>query len=83
MDRAAAEKLAARLSAEHVDRASRRFFVRRDADGSWSVASMLLPEELRKAPLRIQGEHGPVQAFAEDGRTGHESRIPGLPGGIA
>jgi arylamine N-acetyltransferase len=82
MYRADAEKLAARLQAEHPDGATHRFFARLNSDESWSVAKVGLPAHLRKAPLRISAEHKPPQPFAEDVRSGHEMRVPGLPGGL-
>jgi hypothetical protein len=82
MDRTEAKTLAGRLQAEHVDGASHRFFARPTSDGSWSVAKMLIPEHLRSVPLQITTEHRPPKAFADDTRTGHETRVPGLPGGL-
>jgi hypothetical protein len=82
MDRADAEKLAARLQSQHPDRATHRFFARQDSHESWAVAKMLLPEQLRTAPLRITSEHKPHLPFADDRRSGHETRVPGLPGGL-
>ena len=82
MTRAEAESLAARLQAEHVQRRSYRFVAKRKADDSWSVAKLRLPEQLRTAPLRTKAEHPPHEAFSEDVRSGHETRIPGLPGGL-
>jgi hypothetical protein len=82
MKRTDAERLAIRLQAEHVDRATHRFFVRQNPDASWSVAKVLRPEQLRTPALRITTERKPHQPFADDGRSGHETRVPGLPGGI-
>ena len=82
MNHTDAQTLATRLQAEQVDGASQRFFARRMSDGSWSVAKMLIPEHLRSAQLQITAEHQPPPAFADDTRTGHETRVPGLPGGL-
>jgi hypothetical protein len=77
-----AQDLAARLQAEHVDRGTHRFFARASSDGSWSVVKVLPPEQLRKAPLKLTAEHKPPRPFADDTRSGHETRTPGLPGGL-
>lgn len=82
MDRADAEKLAGSLQAEHPEGATHRFFARLNPDKSWSVTKVALPAHLRKAPLRISAEHKPPQPFSDDVRTGHETRVPGLPGGL-
>ena len=82
MDHSEAQTLAARLQAQHADRASHHFFARQMSDGSWSVATMLIPEHLRSLPLQITTEHPPPQALADDTRSGHEVRVPGLPGGL-
>jgi hypothetical protein len=82
MDRADAEKLSASLQAEDPDSGTHRFVARQNPDESWTVAKVRLPEQLQKAPLRITPEHKPHQPFADDGRSGHETRVPGLPGGL-
>ncbi len=82
MDRAEAEELAARLQAEHEDRATYRFFPR-SRDGSWSVAKVLVPEQLRNGPLRTTIEARPRPPYGDDGREGHGGRAPGLPGGLS
>jgi hypothetical protein len=82
MNRTEAQTLAARLQAQHADRASHRFFARRMNDGSWSVAKMLIPRALKHRALQTTTDHQPPQAFADDTRSGHETRVPGLPGGL-
>jgi len=82
MNRQEAEELAARLQAEHEDRATHRFFPRDSGDGSWSVAKVLMPERLRNRPLQTTTEARPRPPYADDGRGGHERRAPGLPGGL-
>lgn len=82
VDRTDAEKSAARLQAEHVDRSTHRFIARQKPDGSWSVVKVLVPAEVRKAPVKLTAEHEPPRPFAADVRSAHETRIPGLPGGL-
>ena len=82
MDRATAVKLAARMQAEHADSSEYRFFARRDSSDSWSVAKLLVPQALRASPIPTTAEHPPPTPFAEDTRSGHEIRVPGLPGGL-
>ena len=77
-----AEESAARLQAKHVDRSTHRSTARQKPDGSWSVLKVLVPAELRKAPMKLTAEHEPPRPFADDVRSGHETRIPGLPGGL-
>lgn len=83
MDRTDAEESAARLQAKHVDRSTHRFIAHQKPDGSWSVLKVLVPAELRKAPMKLTAEHQPPRPFADDARSGHETRVPGLPGGLS
>jgi hypothetical protein len=82
MDRAKAVRMSARMQAEHADRGEYRFFVRRDSSDSWSVARLRVPESLRTSPSPTSAEHPPPAPLAEDTRSGHEMRVPGLPGGL-
>ena len=82
MNRAEAKELAARLQAEHEDRATHRFVARRNPDGSWSVAKVLLPKPLRTRPIKTTIEAKPRPPYPDDVRDGHERRAPGLPGGL-
>jgi len=72
---------AARLQAEHADRASCRFFAKRTSEDSWTVSKLRLPAR-PSAPTKTTAEHPPHHPYADDTRTGHETRIPGLPGGL-
>jgi hypothetical protein len=82
MDRAAAENRAARLQAEHPDRDNHRFLARQKSDGSWSVTKLRVPAALRNAPMKTTPQHAAPREFADDRRSGHEIRVPGLPGGL-
>ncbi len=81
MERIEAEQLVARLRREHAHDSS-RFFARENSDGSWSVVKARIPDTLRGTTLKITGEHSPPRPFADDRRSGHEIRVPGLPGGL-
>jgi hypothetical protein len=79
MTRADAEEQAEKLQAEHPDR---HYAPRERADGTWEVASIEIPEQLRREPLKETIDASPQPSPAEDPRTGHERRIPGAPGGL-
>ena len=79
MTRSEAEAEAKRLQAEHPDR---HFVARQSADGDWEVASVLLPKDLQRSPLTPTIEAGPRPSPGEDPRSGHERRVPGIPGGL-
>ena len=80
--RGEAEERARRLQGEDPDRFTHRFVARELQDGAWSVAKLLLPEQLRRSPLRAAVEAKPRPPTGDDGRSGHERRAPGLPGGL-
>jgi hypothetical protein len=80
--RAEAEAVARRLQAEHPERATRHFVARESAGGGWEVASVVVPKELQRSPLTPTIDAGPQPSPGEDPRTGHERRIPGIPGGL-
>jgi hypothetical protein len=80
--RSDAEQQAQRLQAEHPDRATHRFVARESARGEWEVAKVLVPEELRRGPLTPTIDSSPRSSPADDPRTGHERRAPGIPGGL-
>jgi hypothetical protein len=82
MTRAEAEEHARRLQAEHPDRALRQFVARESTDGEWEVASVVLPKELRRQPLTPTIDASPRPSPADDPRSGHERRTPGMPGGL-
>ena len=82
MTRAEAEEQALRLQAEHPERAIRQFVAREASDGRWEVASVVVPERLRRAPLTPTIDASPRPSPADDPRTGNEQRLPGLPGGL-
>lgn len=82
MNRTDAQELAARLQLEHADRATHRFVARENRDGSWSVAKVSIPEQLRRQPLRTTTEARPRPPYPDDAPGGHETRVPGLPGGL-
>jgi hypothetical protein len=79
MTRAEAEERAKQLQAEHPDR---HYAPRERADGSWEVASIEIPEQLRREPMKETIDGSPPPAPREDPRTGNERRLPGLPGGL-
>lgn len=79
-----AQELAARLEAEDPDRMTHRFVPRANPDGSWSIAKVLWPEQLRNRLLPTTTEVRPDRpSLDDDVRGGHERRVPGLPGGLA
>ena len=82
MTRPEAEAEAKRLQAEHPDRATRHFVARESAGGQWEVASVALPKDLQRSPLTPTIEAGPRPSAGEDPRSGHERRVPGIPGGL-
>ena len=81
MTRAEAEEYAARLQAEHADRATHRFLPHRSPDGSWSVAKLLVPKQLCNPPLRATAEARPRPAYADDGGEGTRGALPAFPAG--
>jgi hypothetical protein len=80
--RAEAEAEARRLQGEHPDRATRHFVARESAAGGWEVASVAVPEALKRSPLTPTIDASPQPSPGEDPRSGHEQRIPGIPGGL-
>jgi hypothetical protein len=74
-----AEELARKLRSEQPER---HFVVRATGGGDFEVASVLVPEQLRRPEYTETVYAGERQSPAEDPRTGHEQRIPGLPGGV-
>jgi hypothetical protein len=82
MTRAEAEERARTLQAEHPDRETRHFLARERADGAWEVASVEIPEQMRRGELTESVETRPKPSPADDPRTGNERRMPGLPGGL-
>jgi hypothetical protein len=79
MTRSEAEAEAKRLQAEQPER---RFVARETSDGHWEVASVLLPKELQRSPLTPTIEASARPSAGEDPRSGHERRVPGIPGGL-
>ena len=79
MTRDQAEERARQLQAEHPER---HFAAREVADGAWEVASVLVPEALRREPLTETIEATPRPSPPDDPRTGHERRVPGTAGGL-
>jgi hypothetical protein len=79
MTREEAEGRARQLQAEHPER---HFAARESAGGGWEVASVLLPPELKRAPLTPTIDASPRPSPADDPRTGHERRVPGTSGGL-
>ena len=82
MNRSEAEQRAQQLQREHPDRATHRFVARRSAGEDWEVAKVLLPTAVRPTPLTPTIDARPQPSPAEDPRTGHEQRLPGIPGGL-
>ena len=82
MTRGEAEERARLLQADDPGRFTHRFLARELPDGSWSVAKVVLPEQLRRSPLRAAVGARPKPPTGDDGRSGHERRAPGLPGGL-
>ncbi len=82
MTRDEAEREAERLQAEHPERATHHFFARESPDGGWHVARVAIPDQLRRPELRETIESKPQPSPADDPRTGHEQRAPGVSGGI-
>ena len=66
MDRATAEREAARLAVEHPDRETHRFLAREGEDGEWSVVKIGLPPT-GKLTAETRAEEKP--ATADDPRT--------------
>ena len=79
MTREEADDCARQLQAE---RPERHFSARESAGGGWEVASVLVPEDLRREPLTPTIETRPRPSLPDDPRTGHERRVPGTPGGL-
>jgi hypothetical protein len=80
--RAEAEERAHWLQENDPDRAIRRFVARERGDDDWEVASVEVPERLRRGQLTPVVEAKPRPSPADDPRTGNERRMPGLPGGL-
>jgi hypothetical protein len=72
MTRDEAQAAAARLSAEHPERARYRWFGRRDANGDWSIARVRIPAP--RAPDRLTNSAQPKQATPPDE---HPLELPG------
>lgn len=79
MTREQAEARARELQAEHPER---HYVARETAAGGWEVASVELPPELRRGPLKPTIDASPRPSPADDPRTGHERRVPGTSGGL-
>ena len=82
MTRDEAEERARKLQAEDPERQRYRFVSREAADGEWEVARVELPDHLRRGALTESVEAKPKPFPADDPRTGHEQRIPGVQGGL-
>ena len=80
--RAEAEERARWLQENDPDRATRRFVARERDEDDWEVASVEIPEQLRRGPLTETIEAKPRPSPADDPRTGNERQMPGLPGGV-
>jgi hypothetical protein len=81
-DPAEAEERARWLQENDADRATRRFVARERGEDDWEVASVEIPEHLRRGQLTPTVEAKPRPSPADDPRTGNERRMPGLPGGL-
>jgi hypothetical protein len=79
MTREQADELARELQAEQPER---HFVVRETDGGDFEVASVPVPERLRRPDYTETVYAGERPSPSEDPRTGHEQRIPGLPGGV-
>jgi hypothetical protein len=82
MTRSEAERRAAELQEQHPDRARYRFIARESAAGEWEVARVELPEALRRGKLTPTIDSSPRPSPADDPRSGHERRVPGITGGL-
>jgi hypothetical protein len=82
MTRSDAEARARQFQEEHPDRATHHFLARARDDGEWEVASVEIPEQMRRGKLTETIESRPKPSPADDPRTGNERRMPGLPGGL-
>ena len=82
MTRSEAAQRARWLQENDPDRATRRFVARERGDDDWEVASVEIPEQLRRGILTETVEAKPRPSPADDPRTGNERRMPGLPGGL-
>jgi hypothetical protein len=82
MTRSEAERRARELQEEHPDRARYRFVARESADGGWEVVRVEIPVALRRGKLTPTIDASPRPSPADDPRSGHERRVPGLPGGV-
>jgi hypothetical protein len=79
MTRQQAEELARKLQAEQPER---HFVVRETAADDFEVASVLVPEQLRRPDYIETVDAGRQPSPADDPRTSHEQRIPGTAGGL-
>jgi hypothetical protein len=79
MTRDEAEQRVRELQAE---RSGFHFVARERADGTWEVAKIPIPEQLRHGAYSETIEAAPRPSTGDDPRTGNEKRLPGLPGGI-
>jgi hypothetical protein len=82
MTRDEAEERARRRQAEDPERERYRFVAREAAGGEWEVTRVELPDALRRGKLTETIEAKPKPSPADDPRTGHEQRIPGVQGGL-
>jgi hypothetical protein len=83
MTKSEAEERARTMQREHPDRDTHRFIPRQSAEGGWEVAKLPVPEQLRRPKLTPTVEAAPKPSPAEDPRSGHERRAPGIPGGLS
>lgn len=77
-----AEQRAATLQAEDPERDAYRFVPRESEDGVWHVARVRVPGPLRPPTLTPTVGARPRPPHADDPRSGHERRAPGMPGGL-
>jgi hypothetical protein len=79
MTREQAEELARKLQTEQPER---HFVVRETDAGDFEVASVLVPEGLRRPEYTETVDAGRKPFPADDPRTSHEQRVPGTAGGL-
>ena len=77
MTRAEAEERARQLKAE-AQSADYVFVARESSSGDWEVARVRVPAELRRGKLTETVDASPQPSPADDPRTGHERRAPGI-----
>jgi hypothetical protein len=81
MTRAEAEERARQLKAESESEEN-VFVARESSSGDWEVARVRVPAELRRGKLTETVDASPQPSPADDPRTGHERRAPGITGGL-